>query len=338
MKSNEAVLTLRQNIINTFKQYEYILLPVLRFILSFTALKMLRDVTGYTGVLSGVLVLIGVALIGAFASADWIIILTILLSTVFIASSNLIFGLMVFTAMCIIYFLFARLFPRESILIIAVLIAFNMHIEMAVPIIAALFTGYISVVAIIIGTILWFTIPSLKAFLPAAALKKDEILSTVTALMTIDYKELLIEPEMMISIVIFFIVFTTIYLIRKQSIDYAPYIAIGVGAVMNILGFGLAMIFFNGVEFSLILVILQSVFWGVLAVILQFLSIALDYQRAETVNFEDDDNYYYVKVIPKIQLTHKHKTVKKVYTDLTQTGEIEAVATEEEVIKSDLEV
>lgn len=337
MKSNEALMTLRQNIINLFKRYEYILMPVLRFILSFTALTMLRDATGYTGVLSGVLVLIGIALLGTFVSAEWIIIITILLSTVFTTSSNLIFGGMVFIALCIIYFLFARLFPRESILIIAMLIAFNMHIESAVPIIAALFTSYISVVAIIIGAILWFTIPSLKAFLPVADLKKDEVMDTVTALMTIDYKELLIEPEMMISIIVFFIVFTTIYLIRKQSIDYAPYIAVGVGVVMNILGFGLAMIFFNSIEFSLVSVVFQSVFWGAAAVVLQFLSIALDYQRAETVSFEDSDNYYYVKVIPKIKLIHTHKTVKKVYTDLTQTGEIEAVATEEEVIKSDLE-
>ena len=49
MKSNEAILTLRQNIISVFKQYEYIFLPVLRFALSFSALRLLRDVTSYTG-------------------------------------------------------------------------------------------------------------------------------------------------------------------------------------------------------------------------------------------------------------------------------------------------
>lgn len=338
MKSNEALLTLRQNLISAFKQYEYIFLPILRFTLCFSALRLLKDVTNYQGALSGILVLIGISLIGTFASADWIIIFSIILTGIFVGSSNIVLGGMLFLALCLIYFLFGRLFPRESILIIAMMIAFNMRIEAAIPIIAGLFGSYISIVAIIIGIILWFLVPSLKAILPAAAFKKDEILDTMMALMTMDYKALFLEPKMMVSVVVFFIVFTTIYLIRKQSIDYAPYIAIGVGAVMNILGFGMAMIFFDTLEINIVSVIIQTIVIGMLAAVMQFLAVVLDYQRAETVSFEDDDNYYYVKIIPKIQLTHKHKTVKKVYTDLSQTGEIEAVAVEQEAVKSDFQV
>lgn len=336
MKSNEALLTIRHNLISVFKQYESIIMPVLRFIVSFSALRMLKEATTYNGVLSGTLVLIGLALIGSFASAEWIIIWIIFLTTFFVFPSNPILAVILFGVMCMIYILYARLFPKESIWIIVTLIAFSIKIEMLIPIIAALFGTYISILAIIIGVILWFAIPNLRAVMPNTTIQKDKIVDTMNQLLTVDYKALLADPNMMIIIVIFFIVFSAVYIIRKQSIDYGPYIAIGIGAAMNILGFGLTIIFFNGIDVNMIKVILETLLFSGIAVVMQFLSIALDYQRAETVSFEDNDNYYYVKIVPKIHLTHKHKTVKKVYTNLSHTSDFNHRIMEDDNISNGL--
>lgn len=332
MKSNEALLAIRQNLVSIFKRYESIIIPILRFIISFSALRMLKEATSYSGALSGTLVLIGFALIGSFASAEWIIILTIFLATFFMIPSAPILAIMLFGILCMIYILYARLFPKESIWIIVTLIAFSIKLEMLIPIIAALFGTYISILAIIIGVILWYTIPGLRGIMPNAVLEKDQMGDTINQLMSINYKSLLMNPNMMSIIVIFFIVFSAIYIIRKQSIDYGPYIAIGVGAVMNILGFGLATIFFGGIGVNMIKVILETLLLSGAAIIMQFLSIVLDYQRAEMVSFEDDDNYYYVKIVPKIHLMRKHKTVKKVYTNLSQTSDFNRMSLEDDDI------
>jgi len=321
MKSNEMLLTIRQNLISIFKQYESIIIPVLRFIISFSALRMLREAANYSGVLSGTLVLIGLALIGSFASAEWIIVWTIFLVTVFVFPLNPILAIMLFGMMCMIYILYARLFPKESIWIIVMLIAFSIKLELIIPIAAALFGTYSSVLAIIIGVILWYTIPSLRGVIPDTTIDKGKIIDIISELSSINYKALLIEPNMLSIIVIFFIVFSTIYIIRKQSIDYGPYIAIGVGAVMNLLGFGFAIIIFNGISVNMIEIILETLLFSGIAVVMQFLSIALDYQRAESVSFEDDDNYYYVKIVPKIHLKYKRTPIKKVYTNLSQTND-----------------
>ena len=37
-----------------------------------------------------------------------------------------------------------------------------------------------------------------------------------------------------------------------------------------------------------------------------------DYSRAENVQFEDDEYYYYVKAVPKVILSRPKKTVKKI--------------------------
>lgn len=335
MKSNEAVLTIRQNLIRLFKQYEVIFIPMLRFICSLSALNLLKDMTSYTGILSGPIVMMGLALIGAFASANTIVMTTMILTTIFVSGFNLILAVILFIAMCMIYFLYAKLFPRESLFIIVTLIAFSIKLELLIPIIGALFGTYMSIVGMIIGVILWFALPNLQEILPSIAFNKEEILDTLNQLASVNYKSLFVNPKMMVIVVIFFIVFSGVYIIRKQSIDYAAYIAIAVGAVMSILGFGLAIIFFDGIEINLFLVIVQSFGFGLIALVVQFFALALDYQRAETVDFEDDDNYYVVKIVPKIPLAPKHNVVKKIYTDSSEKNGFENITMQNHGINQD---
>lgn len=319
MKSNEALLTVRKNLVSWFKKYEYILLPLLRFILSISVLRMSMHATEYEGAFSNSFVLLGFSIIGAFASAEAIIVCAILLATIFLVASNIVLGVMTFIFLAFIYIIYGHLFPKESILIILMLVAFPLKLEFAIPIIAALFGTYVSVGAIILGTIIWYTFPVLMQALPSMTFNKSEILEMVNKLVAIDYKGLLVNREMLIMCVIFFIVFTCVYVIRILGIDYAPYIAIGIGAVMNILGVVLAKVFFSDLQLDILFVVLMTIVFSVVAAIMQFFAIVLDYQRAEIVEFEDDDNFYHVKIIPKIQLSAKRKTVQHIYTNKEQT-------------------
>jgi len=319
MKSSETLLIIRQNLIDLFKRYEVILLPILRFIMSLMGIHMLKEATGYSGGLSHICAMLAIALIGSFVSAEGIVIGSILLTVIFLIPSNFILAIMLFLVLTMIYILFGRLFPRECILVIVTLAAFSTHLELMLSIGGALFGSYVSIVAIIIGTVLWFMMPEIRANMPSGNVDKGQIIDTINQLFSIDFKGLLVNQNMMVTIIVFFIVFSTIYFIRKLSVDYGAYIAITIGAAMNIIGFGLASMFFMDLHINMIELILKTVLFSVIAVVMQFFAIALDYQRAETVEFQDDDNYYYVKIVPKIKLHAKHKKVKKVYTDLSQT-------------------
>ena len=319
MKSSEVLLTIRQSLISIFKKYEMILLPIIKFIISFIGLHMLIEGTAYTGTLNHIIPMIAIALIGAFASAEWIEVVSIFLVVITLLPSNPILAILCFLVLVMIYILYGRLFPGESLLIMVTLMAFAMHIELIIPIVAALFGSYACIISIIIGTVIWFIMPELRANLPNAITDKDQIIDTINQLISFDFKGLLVDETMMVMIIVFFIVFSTIYIIRKLSIDYGAYIAICIGAVMNIIGFGLASIFFIDIHINLAKMIIETIIFSLLAVGMQFLSSVLDYQSAETVSFEDDDNYYYVKIIPKIKLSSKQKKVKKVYTDLSHT-------------------
>ena len=315
MKSNEALLSMRQNIISEFKKYEYIILPFMKFILIFSAIHMLITATNYTGALSGVIAVMFLALIGTFVSAQWILIGSILLTTLFILPANPIFAILMFILLTILYLAFMRLFPKEGLLTLVTLMAFAINVPLILPIIVALLGGYICIVMMIIGVIVWFMVPELTAVIQTTTLNKSEIVDLATSVSKTDFNALLMDEKMLSVVVVFFIVFSVVYIIRKQSIDYAPYIAIGVGLVVNILGFGLAILFFDDIGMKMGSIILWTVIGGIVAVVVQFFSVALDYQRSEVVQFEDDDNYYYVKVVPKINVKVKHTTVKHVYTN-----------------------
>lgn len=322
MKSNEILLGVRQNIISEFKKYEYIVLPLVKFIFILSSIHMLALTTNYTGILSGVLGIVFLSLIGTFVSAKWILVGSIVLTTVFILPANPIFALLLLVLFTILYLGFLRFFPKESILIIVTLVAFVIGMPLIVPIVVALLGGYICSVMLIIGIVLWFMFPELTAAIQSTTINKSEIVDVATSVSKIDFNGLLLNETMLAVAVIFFIVFSVVYIIRKQSIDYAPYIAIGVGMVVNILGFGLAILFFDDIGMKVGSVILWSVASGIIAVVIQFFSIALDYQRAEIVQFEDDDNYYYVKVVPKINVKVKHSTVKHIYTNIKEPREV----------------
>ncbi|QEH70560.1 hypothetical protein [Cellulosilyticum sp. WCF-2] len=315
MKSNEALLSMRQNIISEFKKYEYIILPFMKFILIFSAIHMLITATNYTGALSGVIAVMFLALIGTFVSAQWILIGSILLTTLFILPANPIFAILMFILLTILYLAFMRLFPKEGLLTLVTLMAFAINVPLILPIIVALLGGYICIVMMIIGVIVWFMVPELTVVIQTTTLNKSEIVDLATSVSKTDFNALLMDEKMLSVVVVFFIVFSVVYIIRKQSIDYAPYIAIGVGMVVNILGFGLAILFFDDIGMKMGSIILWTVIGGIVAVVVQFFSVALDYQRSEVVQFEDDDNYYYVKVVPKINVKVKHTTVKHVYTN-----------------------
>ena len=56
--------------------------------------------------------------------------------------------------------------------------------------------------------------------------------------------------------------------------------------------------------------IIGNIICMILAFVLEFLFMDLDYSRTERVQFEDDDYYYFVKAVPKKMVTSSEKTIK----------------------------
>ena len=121
------------------------------------------------------------------------------------------------------------------------------------------------------------------------------------------------NKEMMLIIVAFVVAAIITYLIRKSSFDHSRTTAIICGAIIEIAivipGITVLDVDVTGSIWMIAIYVLISV----LAVyVLDLFILAVDYQRTEYVQFEDDDYFYYVKAIPKIKVGASDVKVKHI--------------------------
>ena len=118
---------------------------------------------------------------------------------------------------------------------------------------------------------------------------------------------------MMLTIVAFAIVLALVYILRRTSMDYAWYIAIGAGALANILIF-LIGDFAMDISNSILGLLAGTLLSVAAALVVQFFVFSVDYAGTRKVQFEDDEYYYYVKAVPKITISAKDKQVKEIHS------------------------
>ena len=308
------ILQVREQLINIYKRYERFIMPVLRFLLIISVLFMINNTIGYAKSITKTTVVLVLGVIGAFLPSRLIMLGLMLIVSLHAVVGSVEAGGIVFVLLLITYLLFVRLYPKESLFIIGMLVAYKFKLPYIIPLLAGLFSSLASIVSVGIGTIIWYAAPQLIMIMQAQASELSDMVEVINANLVGLQGALQSNPTMMASIAILSAVLVTVHLIKKQGIDYAEYIAILVGAVMNMIGFLFAIILLK-VEVGIIPLILSTIVCALIATIAQFFAKVADYSRAEAVEFEDAENYYYVKVVPKIIVNKPKKQIKHIYTN-----------------------
>lgn len=307
------ILQIREQCISIYKRYERFIMPLLKFLFIISVLLMINSTLGYASVLTKTTVILMIGLAGIFLSPQMVMMLFMIMISFHIGAQSLEAGAIVFVLLLMIYLLYVRLYPKESLFIIGMLIAYKFKIPYIIPLVAGLFSSLPTMIAVGIGTMIWYSAPQLALLLEGQTSELSDIVEVINTNIASLQEILKSDQTMLASIIILSAVLLTVYLIRKQEVDYAEYIAIFVGAVINVIGFLFAILLLRA-EVGIGSLIISTIACGLLAVIAQFFSKAADYSRAEIVQFEDGDNYYYVKVVPKIIVNKPKKQVKRIYT------------------------
>ena len=104
-----------------------------------------------------------------------------------------------------------------------------------------------------------------------------------------------------------------VFFIRRLETAHSWTIAIIAGNVMI-----LFVLLFGDMQYDTN-IDLNKVFLGaalslVVEFLVEFFCFMVDYTRIESVQFEDDDYYYYVKAVPKVTVSDSLRTVKTIST------------------------
>ena len=232
---------------------------------------------------------------------------------------------------CIIFF-YARFAPKESILMLAPIGAFHVNVPYIVPIIAGLYFSVGSVVPIAIGIFITNYIPVVNTLLktaPTAGLSIMEMPASYAGVLELLKASLASNQEWIFTSFIFAMVVITVYAISKLSIDYSRDIAIGMGSLLTVISFVIAAVVVR-FEQNIMAVVIGVLISAAAAEFLRLFDAALDYRKAERVEFEDDENYYYVRVIPKIILSKRKKQAKRAQPEPVVPEEAEEEIEEED--------
>ena len=324
----EQILIVREIIVKFFKRFEAFILPLLKFGLGFFVFSRINDIGHVHAAFAPLMDAFSPTMVNfLFAilftvvpmSLSWIL---IILSITVQFTANIEIAVVVFLFLLFVFLFYARMAPKESILILFTIIAFQFNVPYLVPILVGLYFPVTAIIAVTVGVFVNAQISVLFGIMtPGGAIAgmgdldiadlftelPDAFMEVYTMLMS----SLTTSQSWLFTSIIFAMVIILVHFVSRHSIDYSKEIAILLGCVMNIFGFIVAVLVMDETV-SIGFVILGTIICGFIAWVVRLFDSVLDYQRAETVQFEDDHNYYHVKVVPKVTIAKSHRVVKRI--------------------------
>lgn len=320
MQLDERILIIRDKVLQFYKIYEKVWIGMAKFLSMLLVMVAITRAIGYAPTLTRSYIIAALALVSTMLPAQCIMLEILGVIVIHLLHFNWIIGGVALVIFISLYILFIRLYPKESLLIILTMLAMKVELLCMLPIVAGLFGGLGAILAILIGIVGHFSFTSLEMMLQSL-LKTEDLVVWIQENLNLYITQIFYNKELLAMLSICLIVFCVVYIIRKQVIDYAPYLAVVIGGVMNILGFILAELFLD-ISMNIFLLVFMTIISVVIALGIQFVSRPADYSRSESIRFEDEDNYYMVKVIPKMQVRKSVTKVQKVYIPPNRTEEI----------------
>jgi len=224
-------------------------------------------------------------------------------------SSNLEIAVTVLLCLLCVIFFYIRLAPRESILVLFTILGFHFKLPYFTPMFAGLYFGLTSAIPVMIGVLIWHFIPvitDLVGVSESAGLNVTGMTDTIPDIYQSLFANLSENTQWVFIAFSFMMIVLTVYAISKLSVNYSAEIAVFFGAAVNIISVIIAAITIH-IDINILVMILTTLISVVLLLVVRFFDIALDYTRVENVQFSDEDNYYYVKVVPKLLTSGKQK-------------------------------
>ena len=307
-----AILEFRARVCELYQKLQLLIDPIFKFILSFLVIRTLNTVIGYDARLAGGVVTTALALVCAFVPSSILALLCMLLTIAHVFHVNMLLSVFVALILLVLYCFFLRFTPKYGYVIVAVPVLFLFRVPYLMPLLLGLLATPVTILPLSCGIFFYYMISVIQnaaalQFNPAESFDTENIMLLVNNVVD----NLLSNKEMIFTIVIYALVLTVVYVVRKLEFDYSFEVAVLIGVVASVFGHVMMNSRFE-LPLSLMAIVLYHVLAGVLVIVIYFFIRVLDYTAVEHVQFEDDDYYYYVRAVPKIKVGLPQLNIRKV--------------------------
>ena len=305
-----GLLEFREKLKLIYSKNEVFILPLVKFLLAFLVLNTVNGQLGYMTQLDNVAFVLIAALMCSFLPAGSIVLFGALFSLMHMYALSLEVALVGLCIYLLLFLLFFRFNHKESLVVMLVPLLCVMKIPYVMPVVMGLLGAPTSAISVGCGIVVYYLLLTVT--------NNASTINTMGEAEAIAKLRLIIDgilnnKEMLVMIAAFAITVIVVYLIRRMSVDYSWTIAMIAGVMTNLVILLVGDLMYD-INLSVLNAILGAVVAVVVAKIIEFFRFCVDYSRTEKVQFEDDEYYYYVKAVPKMNVSAPTKTVKKINT------------------------
>lgn len=300
------LLVLRKKLQEFYASHSLLVDKLLQFLLGIITFTLINQNIGVFKAVTSPVITAALAVICTFLPPIVIVLAAAALILVHLFSISL--GVMAVSALIFImmYIFYCRFTPKKAILLLITPLAFWLNIPYVIPVACGLASTPIAAVPVAFGSIVYYMLSYVKE--SSAAITSAE---GMVGQITLFVKAVFQNKALWLTIIAFIICTFTVYVVRRREIDHAWKIAVAAGAVVNIIVMVAGNITLN-VNISYAQLIMGNILAIVVGFILEFFLFSVDYTRAEHLQYEDDEYYYYVKAVPKVSIAVPEKTVKRI--------------------------
>lgn len=301
---------------NIYAKYSKFIDKGVQLLIALVTFFMINSNLGYISILANPIISVGLAVICAFLPP---VIMAIVAAGLILAHLYAVsLGLLIVVAIIflLMFIFYVRFTPKMAMVIVLTGLAFMLKIPYVIPVACGLLAAPISAVPVSCGAITYYMIAYAKEV--ASTLKNAEDSSFIDDI-SVCAKSIFQNKEMWVTVLAMIICVLVVYNVRRLSIAHSWKVAIVAGAAVCVV-FTVAGDMAFDVSVSYVPLIVGNVVAIVVGLVLELVFFCVDYTRTETLQYEDDDYYYYVKAIPKINVAAPDKTVKTI-TDSEEDDE-----------------
>ena len=303
-----VLLELKENFKRFYNKYDIYIVPVAKFIAALVSFLMLNASIGYMDKLNSPIIAVLVSVICAFLSNGFTIVMLSIFMIAHLYAISVEFALIALCVVLLMYLLYFRFTPKLGYLLILTVIMCGFKIPYVIPVAVGLCSSFLAAIPVSFGVIIYYIINTASAYEAAVTNK-----SLTESMLQVSYliESLVKDKQMIVLIAALAVTVIVVYIIRRLKIDYAWGYAIGIGSVLQFIILVVCEIVFK-TEFNIVLIVIGVILGALAGYICNVMFFAVDFRRTEYVQYEDDEYYYYVKAVPKINVAGEDVKVKQI--------------------------
>ncbi len=307
-----SLIALRNSIEKFSKAHYRITSYIVKLVIVFVSLVIIRANTGYNTLLSNIAVIIILSVACAFIPLR--ILLFVLLAYVALQLFSLSVGIAIVSVvlLLIMYMIYFRFSKKHAYVVILLPLLFMIKIPLVIPLFLAVTASFYSVVPVIFGTIIYYMLRYINL---NATVFSDSAQTAELAKVSIFLEGTFAGNEFLYTLAVMVIVFIVTYLIKRKPSNYSNDMAVAIGTGLYIILLIISNMAFGTITASkLWTVVLGAVASGIIVELLHNVALPLDYTRTELLQFEDNEYVYYVRAVPKAAIEKETVHVNRINT------------------------